>query len=39
MLAMDRLRDGIGLRGYGQRNPLLEYQREAASMFLLNSMR
>jgi preprotein translocase subunit SecA len=26
---MDDLRDGIGLRGYGQKNPLYEYQREA----------
>jgi len=34
------LRDGIGLRGYGQRNPLLEYKREGTSMFhLMNSMR
>ena len=40
LLAMDRLRDGIGLRGYGQRNPLLEYKREGTSMFhLMNSMR
>jgi preprotein translocase subunit SecA len=40
LLAMDRLRDGIGLRGYGQRNPLLEYKREGTSMFLLmNSLR
>ncbi len=33
LLAMDRLRDGIGLRGYGQRNPLLEYKKEGFSMF------
>jgi preprotein translocase subunit SecA len=40
LLAMDRLRDGIGLRGYGQRNPLLEYKREGTDMFLLmNSLR
>ena len=25
---MDALRDGIGLRGYGQRDPKLEYKRE-----------
>jgi len=37
LLAMDRLRDGIGLRGYGQRNPLLEYKREGTSMFLMMS--
>jgi len=40
LLAMDRLRDGIGLRGYGQRNPLLEYKKEGTSMFhLMSSMR
>ncbi|RME24999.1 MAG: hypothetical protein D6798_09935, partial [Deltaproteobacteria bacterium] len=40
LLAMDRLRTGIGLRGYGQRNPLLEYKKEGTSMFLLmNSLR
>ncbi len=40
LLAMDRLRDGIGLRGYGQRNPLLEYKREGTDMFrLMMSMR
>ena len=33
LLAMDRLRDGIGLRGYGQRNPLLEYKKEGTNMF------
>lgn len=31
--AMDGLRDGIGLRGYAQRDPLVEYQQEAYSMF------
>ena len=35
LLAMDRLREGIGLRGYGQRNPLLEYKKEGTSMFLM----
>jgi len=30
---MDALRDGIGLRGYGQRDPKLEYKREGFSMF------
>ncbi|MCB9779019.1 MAG: preprotein translocase subunit SecA [Alphaproteobacteria bacterium] len=40
LLAMDRLRTGIGLRGYGQKNPLLEYKKEGTSMFLLmNSLR
>ncbi len=31
--AMDHLRDGIGLRGYGQRDPLVEYKAEAYRMF------
>lgn len=31
--AMDDLREGIGLRAYGQRDPLVEYQREAYEMF------
>ncbi|MFA6388346.1 MAG: preprotein translocase subunit SecA, partial [Patescibacteria group bacterium] len=30
---MAYLRDGIGLRGYGQRDPLVEYKREAYGMF------
>jgi preprotein translocase subunit SecA len=33
LLAMDHLKEGIGLRGYGQRNPLQEYQREGFDMF------
>lgn len=33
LLSMDRLKDGIGLRGYGQRDPLREYQREGFDMF------
>ena len=31
--AMEHLRTGIGLRGYGQRDPLVEYKREAFRMF------
>jgi len=31
--AIDDLREGIGLRGYGQRDPLVEYKNEAYSMF------
>ncbi len=31
--SMDYLRDGIGLRGYGQRDPKLEYKREGFQMF------
>lgn len=30
---MDQLRDGIGLRGYGQRDPKKEYKREGFDMF------
>ena len=30
---MDSLREGIGLRAYGQRDPIVEYQREAYGMF------
>jgi preprotein translocase subunit SecA len=30
---MDGLREGIGLRGYGQRDPKLEYQREGYALF------
>lgn len=33
LLAMDQLRDGIGLRGYGQKDPLAEYKREGYDMF------
>ncbi len=31
--AMDQLRQGIGLRAYGQRDPLVEYKNEAYNMF------
>jgi len=31
--AMDSMKTGIGLRGYGQRDPLVEYKREAYRMF------
>ncbi len=31
--AIDDLREGIGLRGYGQRDPLIEYKNEAYTMF------
>lgn len=30
---LDSLRDGIGLRAYGQKDPLIEYKREAYEMF------
>ncbi len=31
---MDDLKEGIGLRGYGQKNPLIEYKREGYEMFV-----
>jgi preprotein translocase subunit SecA len=34
LLAMDHLKEGIGLRGYGQKDPLREYQREGYEMFM-----
>ncbi len=33
LINIDYLRTGIGLRGYGQRDPLIEYKREAYQMF------
>jgi len=33
LLAMDHLKEGIGLRGYGQKDPLLEYKKEGFDMF------
>ena len=33
LLQMDHLREGIGLRGYAQKDPLLEYKKEGYSLF------
>ena len=33
LLNMDHLKEGIGLRGYGQKNPLQEYQKEGFDLF------
>ena len=33
LLGMDYLKEGIGLRGYGQKDPLVEYKREGFEMF------
>jgi preprotein translocase subunit SecA len=33
LLAMDHLKEGIGLRGYGQKDPLIEYKKEGFEMF------
>jgi preprotein translocase subunit SecA len=34
LLAMDHLKEGIGLRGYGQKDPVREYQKEGYAMFM-----
>ncbi|MDD3814893.1 MAG: preprotein translocase subunit SecA [Desulfocapsaceae bacterium] len=34
LLSMDHLKQGIGLRGYGQKNPLNEYKREGFDLFM-----
>jgi preprotein translocase subunit SecA len=34
LLGIDQLKEGIGLRGYGQKDPRIEYQKEAYQMFL-----
>jgi preprotein translocase subunit SecA len=33
LLSMDHLKEGIGLRGYGQKDPLIEYKKESYTMF------
>jgi preprotein translocase subunit SecA len=33
LLQMDHLKEGIGLRGYGQHDPLIEYKRESFTLF------
>jgi preprotein translocase subunit SecA len=33
LLSMDHLKEGIGLRGYAQHDPLVEYKRESFDMF------
>jgi len=33
LLALDHLKEGIGLRGYGQRDPLVEYKKESFGLF------
>jgi len=41
LLGMDQLREGIGLRAFGQKNPLIEYKAEAYNFFqdLMASLR
>jgi len=41
LTVMDKLRTGIGLQGYGQKDPLVEYKREAYNLFnnLLSGIR
>lgn len=36
---MDDLKEGIGLRAYGQMNPLIEYQKESSRLFEATLMR
>src|SRR5207247_3370101 len=33
LYSLDHLKEGIGLRGYGQRDPLIEYKRESFELF------
>jgi preprotein translocase subunit SecA len=33
LLSMDHLKEGIGLRGYGQKDPLIEYKKESFDLF------
>jgi preprotein translocase subunit SecA len=33
LLSMDHLKEGIGLRGYGQKDPLVEYKKESFLLF------
>jgi preprotein translocase subunit SecA len=33
LLSMDHLKEGIGLRGYGQKDPLIEYKKESFALF------
>ena len=33
LLSLDHLKEGIGLRGYGQKDPLVEYKKEAFTLF------
>ena len=35
LLSMDHMKEGIGLRGYGQKNPLQEYKKEGFALFEL----
>ena len=41
MLNLDNLKEGIGLRGWGQKTPIIEYKREAFDMFkdMMNQIR
>src|SRR5205823_13331073 len=33
LLNMDHLKEGVGLRGYGQKDPLVEYKKEGFQLF------
>ena len=32
LLAMDHLREGVGLQGYGQKDPLIEYKKQGFAL-------
>jgi preprotein translocase subunit SecA len=34
LYSLDHLKEGIGLRGYGQRDPLVEYKKESYALFM-----
>ena len=39
LYSLDHLKEGIGLRGYGQRDPLVEYKKESFEMFQAMKLR
>jgi preprotein translocase subunit SecA len=39
LTSLEALKEGIGLRGYAQQNPLIEYQREAYELFINMQLR
>ena len=39
LYSLDHLKEGIGLRGYGQRDPLVEYKKESYALFMAMKVR
>ena len=39
LYSLDHLKEGIGLRGYGQRDPLVEYKKESFELFQAMKLR